>query len=98
MYVGPQGVPTWLRSTREASRFGVERSSSRFKGLVTRECSLLTSRPVKGMEYDIGLGQGIKSMKRTHSGCYAFKSHVVGVFCSSLPLEVLLFMHKSFLE
>lgn len=56
MYVGPQRVPTWLRSTREASHFGVERSSSRFKGLVTRECSLLTSHPVKGMEYDIGLG------------------------------------------
>lgn len=56
MCVGPQKVPTWLRSTREASRFGAERSSSRFKGLVTRECSLLTSHPVKGTEYDTGLG------------------------------------------
>lgn len=56
MYVGPQRVPIWLHSTRGALHFGVERSSSRFKGLVTKECSLLTSRPVKGMEYDIGFG------------------------------------------
>lgn len=63
MYVGPRREPTWLRSTREASHFGVERSSSRFKGLVTRGCSLLTSRPVKGMEYGMALGEGIKSTR-----------------------------------
>lgn len=56
MCVGPQKVLTWLPFTRGASHFGVERSSSRFKGLVTREYSLLTSHPVKGMVYDVDVG------------------------------------------
>lgn len=41
---------------------------------------------------------GWRDQKHTHSGCCALKSHVVGVFRSPLPLELLLFMHKSFLE
>lgn len=63
MSVGLPKAPTWLRSTRGASLCGVERSSSRFKGLVTKECSLLTSHPVKGTQHDIDLGQGVKNMR-----------------------------------